>query len=185
MRNVGKHTLVMMIEPLKIPEDCKEMTEKYAGECAGICGQACLAVITKEKIQDVLEKWNEKGLEWRGWSGWNQLREYLKSEGYEVKQVNGEYALDSSSFYICRVQFIGIQEKKGKPYYGWGHWSQASAHTHFIVETENMFFCNEDGIFPQIELPDYLKHYNAVVTSRMRVVKANKNGICNIKKIQD
>ena len=94
------------------------MTEEYKGEGYGICGQAGLAIITGQSIMDVLENWKKLGLEWRGWSGLDQLKQYLKHEGYAVKQVNGEVNYSPSLFYIARVQWVGGGEEKEKPFYG-------------------------------------------------------------------
>ena len=68
-----------------------------------------------------------------------------------------------------RVQWFGEKEDKEKPYYGWGHWSEASAHTHFIVvENNKKFFCNEDGWFDISELKGYLNN-EATITSAMEI----------------
>lgn len=156
------------------PTDCDYATKKYGIEKGGICGQACIAIITGQTIREVLEEWQNIGLEWKGWSGWNQIKKFLKHKGYSVKQVNGLYNPSPSIKAICRVQWLGKGTKQDKPYYGYNHWSEASAHTHFILETDEQFFCNEDGIFPIEELPRYMRHYDAVITSRMAVGNTNK-----------
>ena len=152
-----------------IPSDVKEMTEKYLIDKGGICGQSCLAVIEKSSINNVLENWIDMGLEWKGWSGWKQLRKYLENRNYKVKQVR---EINSESlFYIARVQWIGEGEKKEKPFYGWGHWTEASAHTHFIVidNKNKCFFCNEDGWFNLKELKNYLDTANGLITSYLKI----------------
>ena len=74
---------------MKIPSDTKLMTEKYLIDKGGICGQACLAMIEGSSIQEVLKNWKEIGLEFKGWSGWKQLREYLEKRNFVVKQKVG------------------------------------------------------------------------------------------------
>lgn len=154
---------------LEIPTDTKEMTEKYLVDKGGICGQACLAVIEGITIREVLFNWASMKMEFKGWSGWKQLREYLENQSYEVKLLNknrfGDF--DKEDFIICRVQWIGDGDKQEKPFYGWGHWTEASAHTHFIVIHQNQFFCNEDGLFPIKKLEEYLD--DAIITSLMRI----------------
>ena len=161
---------------LEIPVDCEEMTEEYKGEGCGICGQACLAVITGQSILDVLENWKKLGLEWRGWSGWDQLKQYLKHEGYAVKQVNGEVDYSPSLFYIARVQWVGDGEEKEKPFYGWRHWNEAAAYTHFIVITAKEVFCNGSGVFTIDYLERYLERGDGVITSHMAVWKTDRFG---------
>ncbi len=153
-----------------IPKDTHYMTNKYSGEHKGICGQACLAVITKNSIRDVLQEWKDMGLEFKGWSGWKQLQEYLKKKGFNVIRRSKSTSYNKDYYYIARVQLIGDSNiNKHPPFYGWGHWSLASANTHFIVIYNNTFYCNEDGIFPIKELKDYLKHYNACITSYLEI----------------
>lgn len=147
---------------MEIPKDVKMMTEQYKIDKGGICGQSCLAVIEGMSIQEVMKSWVDLGLEFKGWSTWKQLREYLERKGYKVKQERfNKYKLwnmDKGIFYIARVQWLGNNElKKEKPFYGYNHWSEASAHTHFIVISEDEVFCNEDGLFPFRKLEDYLK----------------------------
>lgn len=159
---------------MKIPIDNKLMTEKYLIDKGGICGQACLAVIEGVTIQDVLNNWGYMGLSFKGWSGWKQLRDYLEKKGFNVKLKRKEIVedFDYNKFYILRVQWIGEGDKQNKPFYGWGHWIEASAHTHFIVIHKEKLFCNEEG---ELLLADglefYLKHFNGVVTSAMEIYK--------------
>ncbi len=152
---------------MKIPIDVKEMTEKYLIDKGGICGQSCLAVIEETTIKQVLKDWERLGLEFKGWSGWKQLKEYLEKKGYDIKLLrkDGWANFNKEDFVIARVQWIGNREDKEKPFYGWGHWTEASAHTHFIVIHNNEFFCNEDGIFNDLDA--YLE--DAVITSLMRI----------------
>jgi len=158
-----------------IPKDNEEMTEKYMIDKGGICGQACLAVIEESSIQSVLRLWEAFGLEWRGWSGWKQLKDYLEKRGYYVKlkRMSNLGTFHSNYYYILRVQWIGKGEDKEKPFYGWGHWSEASAHTHFIIIHKAKFFCNEDGWFDIRDLDKYLND-EAVITSAMEI-KKNEN----------
>lgn len=154
---------------MNIPRDYKRMTEKYGGENKGICGQSCLAVITNDTIYHVLRDWKAMGLEWKGYSGWNQLKSFLKKRGFEIKQVNGEPDYSMADFHIARIQWIGDGENKEKPFYGWGHWSEASANTHFIVMDKESFFCNEYGYFKLHELGQWLDNYGACITSHLAV----------------
>lgn len=175
----------MMIKPT----DCELMTEKYKIDKGGICGQSCLAVIEGITIQEVLDNWEKLGLEFKGWSGWKQLRDYLKKRGYEAKQIrydkNKFWNMDKGIFYIARVQWLGSNNlKMEKPFYGYKHWSEASAHTHFIVISEEEVFCNEDGLFPFKKLKDYLKsqvdgdkiYLGGIITSLMFITKLNSEG---------
>lgn len=153
------------------PEDNEEMTEEHKIEKGGICGQACLGVIERKPIREIMHLWNEVGLEWKGWSGWKQLKEYLEKRNYNVKLVRKDKIdfFGKVPFQILRIQWIGTKEDKEKPFYGWGHWTEASAHTHFIVVEDNKrFFCNEDGWFDLTELNDYFNG-EAVITSSMEV----------------
>jgi hypothetical protein len=169
---------------IQIPKDVKEMTKKYKIDKGGICGQSCLAVIEGITIKEVMNNWKTLGLEFKGWSGWKQLRQYLEKRGYVVKQLrfdkNKFWNMDNGIFYIARVQWLGSNElKREKPFYGYNHWSEASAHTHFIVISEEKFFCNEDGLFPFEKLKDYLKsqvvedkvYLGGVITSLMYITK--------------
>ncbi len=156
---------------MKIPNDTKEMTEKYLIDKGGICGQSCLAVIEGCSIQEVLDNWIEElSMEFKGWSGWKQLRYYLEMSGYVVKQKrwNKIEILNTESFYILRIQWWGEGEKKDKPFYGWGHWTEASAHTHFIVVHNGEFFCNEEGLSDMENLSEYLNG-DGVITSAMEI----------------
>ncbi len=156
---------------MQVPIDVKKMTERYLIDKGGICGQSCLAVIEGITIQEVLNNWEKLGMEFKGYSGWKQLREYLEKREYNVKLLNknqwGEF--DKEDFIICRIQWIGEKENKEKPFYGWGHWTEASAHTHFIVIHQNYFFCNEDGLFEIKDLEEYLN--GAKITSMMKCRK--------------
>lgn len=153
----------------RIPTDVKEMTEKFKIDKGGICGQACLSFIEGSTIKRVLINWDNFGMEFKGWSGWKQLREYLEKSGYYVKQLRKDnLKYEDNKFYILRIQWIGEKDNKQKPFYGWGHWSEASAHTHFIVVYKGEFFCNEDGLFNLDKLKEYLSD-DAVITSAMEV----------------
>jgi hypothetical protein len=157
---------------MNIPKDNKQMTEKYKIETGGCCGQACLAVIEDCSIQEVMNNWKKIGLDFKGYSGWKQLRQYLEKRGFTVKQIKTN-KVGFNNFYIIRVQWLGEKENKEKPFYGWGHWSQASAHTHFIVYNKGEIFCNETGIFDYHKLENYLE--NATVTSALEITKENGN----------
>ena len=155
---------------IQIPSDCREMTESMRVIKGGICGQSCLAVIEKSSIKNILMNWKKVGLDFKGYSGWKQLREYLKKRGYEVKQKRSkDLKFLFEKFYILRIQWIGEGEKKEKPFYGYGHWAEASAYTHFIVVKGNEFFCNEYGLFNIDKLGHYLSNYNAVITSALEI----------------
>ncbi len=164
---------------MEIPIDNKMMTEKYLIDKGGICGQSCLAVIENIKVQEVLDNWKKLEMEFKGWSGWKQLKEYLEKRGHEVKLLRKDSwgSFDKEDFVICRVQWLGSNaDKLDKPFYGYNHWSVASAHTHFIVCHNNKFFCNETGIFDNLE--EYLDgkgiYQSGIVTSLMRVKKVPK-----------
>lgn len=160
-----------MTEP-KIPSDVKEMTQKYLIDKGGICGQACLAVIERLTISEVMDNWKSLGIEFKGWSGWNQLKDYLKLRGFTVTQKNNLLEYKPDCYYIARIQWLGKGKNKEKPFYGWRHWTEASAHTHFITIIKNKwFFCNEDGLFEIEVLKHYLKIYGAVITSHMEIIK--------------
>lgn len=151
------------------PTDCELMTEKYKIDKGGICGQSCLAVIEETTIQKVLDNWEKLGLEFKGYSGWKQLREYLEKRGFAVKQIKMRdfKVANYNYFYIFRVQWLGERENKEKPFYGWGHWAEASSYTHFIVLHQGEIFCNETGVFGYNELSKYLE--NAVITSAFEI----------------
>lgn len=161
-----------MRQELFIPKDVEEMTEKHSIDKGGICGQSCLAVIEKQSVSKVLGDWIAMGLEWRGWSGWRQLANYLKNKGFNVKQVRNTD--DKNASYIARIQWLGNKENKEKPFYGWGHWSEASAHTHFIVIQGSNFFCNEEEDWLPINdeeysLEGYLEYNGGIITSYLKI----------------
>lgn len=155
----------------KTPPDNISMTEKFRKDKGGICGQACLAVIEDSSIVDVMNTWKELGLEFKGWSGWRQLREYLEKRGYSVKQKNKVETYISDRLYLARVQWIGEGKKKDKPFYGWGHWAEASSYTHFIIIVgDKAFFCNEVGGWQSIfRLRGYLRDNNGLITSYLEI----------------
>ncbi len=158
------------------------MTEKYLIERGGICGQACLAVIEGQPISQVLKDWKDLGFEFKGWSGWKQLREYLEKKNYTVKQVRANkekvFVIFEDAYLIARVQWIGEKENKEKPFYGWGHWTEASAHTHFILIHDEKFFCNETGVLDFELLGEYLNDDNGIITSYLAIKK-------NVRKCQN
>jgi hypothetical protein len=156
---------------MKIPIDNQEMTEKFKIDKGGICGQACLAVIEECSIQQVLDNWANMKLQFKGWSGWKQLKSYLENRGFKVKQIRmKEFKIAKTDvYYIFRVQWLGEGKIQEKPFYGYNHWSEASAYTHFILLHNGQVFCNETGIFDYHELSNYLD--NAVLTSAFEVSK--------------
>ena len=158
---------------IKIPTDNEEMTKHYAknpGE--GCCGQAAIAIIEGLTIQEVMNNWESFGLDFKGWSGWKQIKDYLKERGYVVTQKNNLKEYEPCYSYIARVQWLGQGEKKEKPFYGHGHWSKATAHTHFIAILQNKyFFCNETGLSRIKHLSDYLINNQGVITSHMEIIK--------------
>ena len=166
-----------MKQNFKTPEDNELMTEKYKIEKGGICGQSCLAVIEKSSIQEVMNNWRKLEMEFKGWSGWRQLSSYLKNRGFSVKQKKKDLDFFSPNcFYIARVQWIGEGEKKEKPFYGWGHWAEASSYTHFIViENNQKFFCNETGWDAISNLQSYLQENNGIITSFLEIIAPNSN----------
>lgn len=156
---------------MEIPKDNQKMTEEYSIDKGGICGQSCLAVLMEKNVSEVLEDW-KKYFEFKGYTPQRDMISYLKQKGYKVKYK--KKMGDRNAIYIARVQWIGEGEKKGKPFYGWGHWSEASAHTHHLVlsYSEGRFFCNEENVFiPIMELESYLKHHNGVITSFLEILK--------------
>ena len=170
----------------KTPKDNELMTEKYKIEKGGICGQSCLAVIEKSSIQEVMDNWNKLDMEFKGWSGWRQLSSYLKNRGFSVKQKNKLDSFSPNASYIARVQWIGEGEKKEKPFYGWGHWSQASAYTHFIVIVKDQqFFCNETGWDSISNLQSYLRENNGLITSYLEVIAPNQNSATQVSKADE
>lgn len=150
------------------PSDCRRLTEQYKKDKGGICGQACLAVIEGKTIQNVLDEWQKLFGGFKGWSGWKELQTYLESRGYKVKRKTKVESF-TAPFYIARVQWLGNDpDRLAKPFYGWKHWSEASAYTHFIVIVNcKMFFCNEEGWFGIQSLPDYL--HMATITSYLEI----------------
>ena len=161
-----------MRQELFTPNDVKEMTEKYMIDNGGICGQSCLAVIQQTSISQIMKDWKIYFGEFRGWSKWSELSNFLKNKELNVKRVKN--IDDKDAFYIARVQWIGEEENKEKPYYGWKSWFEASANTHFIVIQKNNFFCNEEGLWLPINseeysLEGYLKHNQGLITSYLKI----------------
>lgn len=158
------------------PPDNDVMTRYYKKSTGGCCGQACLAVITKAWIRNVLIDWQkELGFEWKGWSGFNQLKKYLEKKGFTVKLKKKEELLKKEGMYIARVQWVGDGLKKQKPFYEGGHWSEASSHTHFIVIEKERFFCNESGWDTLSNLRDYLTRGDGLITSYLEITGNHGN----------
>lgn len=154
------------------PPDNKEVTKKYLDQGEGICGKACLAVITRNSIRSVIDQWKIQFGEFKAWSGWKQLRQYLEAHGFTVKQINILAGYNPKKSYIARIQWLGNGNRREKPFYGWNHWTEATSHTHFVVVENFKFFCNETGWgdFPN-GFQDYLKGNMGQVTSYMEVSK--------------
>ena len=166
---------------LFIPPDLKEMTEKGKesrgeGKQAGICGQACLAVLLHQSISQILESWKNQ-LEFKGYTGQRDLIKYLKNMGFEVKYKKKIENREAS--YIARIQWIGEGEKKEKPFYGWNHWTVSSSYTHyiFLAPSKGAFFCNETegGWMNILDLEEYLKENNGVITSFLEIKETAHN----------
>jgi len=156
------------------PHDCKKMTDRYLIDGGGICGQSCIASIMNTSINWVLKEWKNIGLEWKGWSTWYQLKYFLKNQGYIVKQEKANIRYLKGYWYIARVQWKGDGKKQEKPFYGYDHWSKATANTHFISLTKDMFLCNHDGLFRIGHLEPYLKFHKGVITSHLRISIENE-----------
>jgi hypothetical protein len=140
------------------PPDCAEETKRCLTDNGGCCGQACLAVVQRLSIAEVFRRWELHGFEWKGHSPNTQIREYLEKEGYTIKLITKKHKTNfKAPFYFLRVQWIGDGEKKGAPFYGWNHWSIASANTHFLLKEGERIFCNENGWMPASHLESYLK----------------------------
>ena len=151
------------------PPDIKKFDEKYIAEHGGVCGQACLAVITRNEIGFVIDLLKCQGIEFKGWLKWRQLRKFLEARDFEVKQ-NTTICYDSDKLYIARIQWIGAGEKKEKPFYGYNHWSEAISNTHYVVIEKFKFFCNETGWLDfKDEFNRYLEYNKGVVTSYMEI----------------
>lgn len=158
-----------------IPSDNQELTQKYLGEGKGIYGISCLAIIEKRKVNAILNEFEEK-FGFKGYANVKQLRKYLESKGYEVKFVNrnGWWKPAKGGIYIARIQWLGEGKKKKQPFYGWGHWTEATSHTHFILIDNLKFFCNEANVWQELDtLPNYLKEAKGIMTSFLEV---NRNG---------
>lgn len=156
-----------------IPEDNEEMTEKFKIEKGGICGLACLAIIENRKILEVMEDWKKFFGSFDGYANFKDLRIYLEKKGYFVKFVNRNgWTKFLRHIFIARIQWIGDKENKMSPFYGWGHWTEASAHTHFIVIYQGKkFFCNEENKWNWIgNINNYLKNGNGIITSYLKVI---------------
>lgn len=140
-----------------IPCDCEEQTEKHISHNGGCCAQACIAVIQRTSIKEVFERWNDLGLEWKGYTSNKQLRRYLETQGYSVKMITTRNKTDwKAPFYIFRVQWLGNGKNKEKPFYGYKHWLVATGNTHFIVREGSRMFCNSNGWFDVDAIDNYL-----------------------------
>jgi len=166
---------------LYTPNDVKQMLERYhVKDGDGPCGPACLAVIERRDIGAVLEDWRTFFGEYRGWALWKELRQYLERKGWKVKQCRFKGFIDPTPerFVICRVQWEGPNTDKNK-FYGWGHWAEASSHTHFIVVQDHDVFCSESGWFCLSKLNDYLDgkpgQAKGQVTSYMEIHKLGED----------
>jgi len=156
---------------MKIPKDNKEMTERFTIDKGGICGLSCLAVIESKSISDVLNDWKNFFGDFKGYANFKDLRTYLEKKGYDCQFVNRNgYTKFLKHTFIARIQWIGNKEDKKAPFYGWGHWTEASAHTHFIViQKGNKFFCNEENKWIRMgDLSKYLKN-GGIITSFIKI----------------
>jgi len=151
------------------------MLERYSHGTNGPCGPACLAVIERRPIRDVLADWQPLFGDYRGWAAWKELRQYLKKKGYKIKQCRftGEINPTGENFVICRVQWVGPSGESR--FAGWKHWSEAAAHTHFILVVDHNFFCSEEGWYSLDNINDYLEGkpglVSGVVTSYLEVTR--------------
>ncbi len=163
-------------QTLYTPPDQALMLQRYSGEGKGPCGPSCLAVIECRPINHVLQDWHGLFGDFRGWAAWKELRGYLQSKGWNVKlcRFTGEIDPTSDKFVICRVQWLGPNPDK-PAFAGWRHWTDAAAHTHFILVADSMVYCSEDGWFGLDKLNDYLEGHpykvSGVVTSYMEISK--------------
>lgn len=163
-------------KPLYVPRDLPAMLEKYHEEGSGPCGPACLAVIRQETIGRTLGDWKAIfGEEYRGWAKWSELRQFAQHTGRQVtlkKVCGGLVPRTPDKYLICRVQWVGPNPDKPE-FACWRHWTEAAAHTHFILIDGDMVFCSEDGWFPYDKLHDYLEGHptkvSGVITSYMEI----------------
>jgi len=157
------------------PFDLPLMLKKYSGEGNGPCGLACIAVIEHRNISEVLKDWQPLFGEYRGYALWKELRQYLQNKGWKVKLrkvTNGEIDPTADKFVIFRVQWVGPNPDK-PDFACWNHWTEAAAHTHFILVQDHDVFCSEDGWFCLSKLNDYLDgkgiQTSGLITSYMEV----------------
>jgi len=151
-----------------VPIDCIEETKKHIDK-GGCCGQAVLSVIEKTSIKKVFVNWFKLGLVWKGHTPNKDLRKYLESRGYDVKLITKKNKTNfKERFYVIRIQWLGKEDNKEKPFHGYKHWIEATKHTHFILKEGGMFFCNESGWF--FSLDNYLRK-EGVVTSVFEIRK--------------
>jgi hypothetical protein len=160
------------------PADNEITSKKYHGEGKGVCGQACIAVLEEERISTILEDWQKEGFEWKGYTPQRDLKKYLEKKGYVVKQRSKLESFDKDFCYIARIQWLGTGVKKEKPFYGYGHWSIASANTHYILilPDNKCFFCNDTGGFlPLNKLSKFLdEEPKGIITSMLEVKRCLK-----------
>lgn len=164
-----------MEQELIIPKDNKEMTKRFMVDKGGICGLACLALIERRRISEVMQDWKKIFGKFEGYANFKDLRIYLEKKGYKCKFVNRDgWTKFLRYIFIARVQWIGEGKNKKPPFYGWGHWTEASAHTHFIVIYKGKkFFCNEEGKWNWIgNLNNYLRD-DGRITSFIKITGEN------------
>lgn len=159
-----------MLKQGYIPSDNDQLTKRFEAEGKGICGISCLAIIEKREVKNTLKDFDLM-FGFKGYANVKELKEYLKRKGYIVKSINKKGYKDfSKGCYIARIQWLGDGLKQDQPFYGWGHWSEASAHTHFIVIKEGIFFCNGENRWYTIpNLNKYLEESKGILTSYLEV----------------
>lgn len=163
---------------MEIPKDNEEAKGRYGNTC---CGQSCLAVIENLTIEKIMEDWIKLFGEFKGYSPYKKMREYLENKGFKTKLLRMDRlgTFNYNLFYLCRVQWLGKGEKPDKPYYGWSSWFEASNHTHYILIHEGEIFCNTSLTFNYHKLADYLgdirRGENGVITSVIEINKQNEN----------
>lgn len=125
-----------------VPSDTKEL------EPFGTCGPACIAVLEKKKISEVLTELGIPIPTEPMWTILKDMESHLHKFSWNTKRIQGKKShlmrIPPTGIAIARLQHL---KEDGTEYY----WAEASSHTHYVLliydkdKDELWEFCNGNG----------------------------------------
>ena len=138
---------------LYVPSDNILYRNIYEAHGGGTCGLACLAVLLRTTIKEMLRQYHD----FHGFSDYKEVKRILVAHGYEIKQKGGKkatsLALPQGVVAIVRIQWLGKDNGK---FHGYKFWIEANKNTHYIYVEGEYFYCNANGWNKLSELSTYL-----------------------------